>query len=161
MIYNTADIRRQDRLLSEEKAYALLKNEEYGVLSMVSETGSGYGVPINFVFDNHNAIYFHCALDGKKIRCLEKNKHVTFCIIGRTSVIPHQFTTAYESVIVKGTIELHLSHEEKRQGLTLLLDKYCPKDKTVGLTYIEKSFHRTNVIRLDISAFSGKSKVIK
>lgn len=72
MIYNTVDIRRQDRLLSEEKAYALKKNEEYGVLSMVSETGSGYGIPINFVFDNHNAIYFHCALDGKKIRCLEK-----------------------------------------------------------------------------------------
>lgn len=161
MTYDTANIRRQDRLLSQEKAYDLLRKGEYGILSMVSEENTGYGIPINFVYDDADRIYFHCAMEGKKLRCLEKNDRVSFCIIGKTSVISHQFTTAYESVMVSGTMDIHLSDTERRYGLSLLLDKYCPNDKEVRLKYIEKSFHRTNVIRLNISSFSGKSKVVK
>ena len=162
MIYDTSNIRRQDRLLPQEKAYDLLKKGEYGTLSMVSEEDTGYGIPINFVYDDkQGCIYFHCAMEGKKLRCLAKNNRVSFCIIGKTAVISNQFTTAYESVVVNGTMDIHLSDQERRYGLSLLLDKYCPNDKEIGLRYIEKSFHRTNVIRLNISSFSGKSKVIK
>ena len=162
MTYDTSNIRRQDRLLPEEKAYDLLKKGEYGTLSMVSEEGTGYGIPINFVYDEgQDCIYFHCAMEGKKLRCLEKNNRVSFCTIGKTSVISNQFTTAYESVMVNGTMDIHLSDPERRHGLSFLLDKYCPNDKVIGLKYIEKSFHRTNVIRLNISSCSGKNKVIK
>ena len=162
MIYDTSNIRRQDRLLPQEKAYDLLKKGEYGTLSMVSEEDTGYGIPINFVYDDkQDCIYFHCAMEGKKLRCLAKNNRVSFCIIGKTAVISNQFTTAYESVVVNGTMDTHLSDQERRYGLSLLLDKYCPNDKEIGLRYIEKSFHRTNVIRLNIFSFSGKSKVIK
>lgn len=162
MIYDTSNIRRQDRLLPQEKAYDLLKKGEYGTLSMVSEEDTGYGIPINFVYDDkQDCIYFHCAMKGKKLRCLAKNNRVSFCIIGKTAVISNQFTTAYESVVVNGTMDIHLSDQERRYGLSLLLDKYCPNDKEIGLRYIEKSFHRTNVIRLNIFSFSGKSKVIK
>ena len=129
---------------------------------MVSEEDTGYGIPINFVYDDkQDCIYFHCAMEGKKLRCLAKNNRVSFCIIGKTAVISNQFTTAYESVVVNGTMDIHLSDQERRYGLSLLLDKYCPNDKEIGLRYIEKSFHRTNVIRLNIFSFSGKSKVIK
>lgn len=162
MIYDTSNIRRQDRLLPQEKAYDLLKKGEYGTLSMVSEEDTGYGIPINFVYDDkQDCIYFHCAMEGKKLRCLAKNNRVSFCIIGKTAVISNQFTTAYESVVVNGTMDIHLSDQERRYGLSLLLNKYCPNDKEIGLRYIEKSFHRTNVIRLNIFSFSGKSKVIK
>ena len=162
MIYDTSNIRRQDSLLPQEKAYDLLKKGEYGTLSMVSEEDTGYGIPINFVYDDkQDCIYFHCAMEGKKLRCLAKNNRVSFCIIGKTAVISNQFTTAYESVVVNGTMDIHLSDQERRYGLSLLLDKYCPNDKEIGLRYIEKSFHRTNVIRLNIFSFSGKSKVIK
>ena len=162
MIYDTSNIRRQDRLLPQEKAYDLLKKGEYGTLSMVSEEDTGYGIPINFVYDDkQDCIYFHCAMEGKKLRCLAKNNRVSFCIIGKTAVISNQFTTAYESVVVNGPMDIHLSDQERRYGLSLLLDKYCPNDKEIGLRYIEKSFHRTNVIRLNIFSFSGKSKVIK
>ena len=113
MTYDIANIRRQDRLLSQEKAYDLLKKGEYGILSMVSEENTGYGIPINFVYDDADRIYFHCAMEGKKLRCLEKNDRVSFCIIGKTSVISHQFTTAYESVMVSGTKDIHLSDTER------------------------------------------------
>ena len=46
-------------------------------------------------------------------------------------------------------------------ALELILDKYCPEDKVVGLKYAEKSFHRTEIIRIDIESASGKQKIIR
>ena len=44
------------------------------------------------------------------------------------------------------------------KALELLLDKLSPEDKVVGMKYAEKSFHRTEIIRLDIDNWSGKCK---
>ena len=47
MIYNNSQIRRQDRTLDEDSAAKLLKEGEYGVLSMQAEDGNGaYGIPL-------------------------------------------------------------------------------------------------------------------
>lgn len=61
MNYTNEQIRRQDRLLEKEKAISLLKNGEYGVLSMQDEENGAYGVPINYVWNKKNSIYIHCA----------------------------------------------------------------------------------------------------
>ena len=45
-------------------------------------------------------------------------------------------------------------------ALSLLLSKYCPNDKMVGMQYAEKSFFRTEIIRLDIEEVSAKSKAL-
>lgn len=47
------------------------------------------------------------------------------------------------------------------KALLLILDKYSPNNKEIGMKYAEKSFHRTNIIRLDIIEVSGKTKRIK
>ena len=44
MEYNNSDVRRQDRLLPEKKAYQLLRGGEYGILSMLSPEGVPYAV---------------------------------------------------------------------------------------------------------------------
>ena len=86
---------------------------------------------------------------------------VTFTIIGRTGVVPSKFTTNYESVVLACTAHTGLPAEERMKALELILDKYAPDDKTVGLKYTEKSFHRTEIIRLDIRSASGKCKVVR
>ena len=58
MNYTNEQIRRQDRLLEKEKAISLLKNGEYGVLSMQDEENGAYGVPINYVWNKKNSITF-------------------------------------------------------------------------------------------------------
>lgn len=160
MKYNNESVRRQDRLLSEEEAIRLLQQGEYGFLAMVSEKQSGYGIPLNYVL-YQDRIYFHCAPEGEKLKILAANNKVSFCVVGKTQVISDKFTTAYESVQVKGTVTFHLPDEEKKQALELIVDKYSPNDKGIGLTYIKKSLHRTEVIRLDIQSISGKGKAIK
>lgn len=159
MIYNNSQIRRQDRTLDEDSAAKLLKEGEYGVLSMQAEDGNGaYGIPINYVWDGGNSIYIHCAPAGRKLNCIDTCCNVSFCVIGRTKVIPSQFTTAYESIVLKCTAHRSLHEAERMSALSLLLSKYCPEDKMRGMSYAEKSFHRTEIIRLDIEEFSGKTK---
>ncbi len=159
--YDNSKVRRQDRLLDEKEAMDLLHSGEYGILSMVEtneEEIGAYGIPINYVWNDKLSIYFHCAPEGHKLEMLRKNPLVSFCVIGQTKVISHKFTTAYESIVVRGKANINLSAEERMSALMLLLDKYSPNDKEVGIKYSEKSFHRTDIIRLDIEAVSGKTK---
>jgi nitroimidazol reductase NimA-like FMN-containing flavoprotein (pyridoxamine 5'-phosphate oxidase superfamily) len=150
------DVRRQDRLLDAAGQERLLDIGEYGCLSMNSEAG-GYGIPVSFVRDGAR-IYFHCAPVGRKLDILVRDNRVSFCVVGKTQVIPHQFTTAYESVIVFGRVATGLPDEERRAALRLLVAKYCPGYKEPGEAYLEKSFHRTAVLRLDIEHQTGKAR---
>ena len=44
------------------------------------------------------------------------------------------------------------------RALELLLEEYSPAHKTTGLRYAEASFARTEIVRLDVVAWSGKTK---
>jgi len=160
MEYTNAQIRRQDRLLDKEKAMSLLRNGEYGVLSMQTEEGEAYGIPVNYVWNGDASIYIHCAPEGRKLRCIAHCNRVSFCIVGKTHVISNQFTTEYESLVLNCKAHTGLDEAERMSALHLLIDKYSPDDKAVGMKYAEKSFHRTEVVRLDIENGSGKSKSI-
>lgn len=152
-----AEIRRKDRILGEEAALELLEKGEYGFLAMAGTNGYGYGIPLSYVKEGM-CLYFHCAPEGYKLECLKACPGVSFCVVGKTKVIPGQFTTAYESVLVFGEARLGLSEEERRHALELLVGKYAPEFAAVGGKYIEKSFHRTEIIRVDILRVTGKGK---
>lgn len=88
MKYVNDTVRRRDRLMDEARALELLRTREFGVLSMVDTNGSGYGVPLNYVWDGDHCIYIHCAPEGHKLLALEKNPKVSFCIIGDVHLLP-------------------------------------------------------------------------
>lgn len=161
MEYNNESVRRQDRLLDKPTALQLLETGEYGVLSLQAENGGGYGIPINYVWDGHHYIYLHCAPEGRKLRCICLDNRASFCIVGKTHVLPGKFTTEYESIVLQCIACTHLSDLEKMEALRLFLDKYSSDDKIIGMKYAEKSFHRTEIIRLDILEISGKCKQVK
>ncbi len=159
MKFDNSTVRRQDRTLDERRAFELLKESEYGFLSMRTEDGEGaYGIPVNYVWDSGYSIYIHCAPVGRKLDCIDACPNVSFCVVGRTKVKPAQFTTAYESVVVEGCAHRGLPEAERMSAFSLLLAKYCPDDKIRGIGYAEKSFHRTEIIRIDIRTVSAKSK---
>lgn len=160
MKYDNANVRRQDRLLDEQRARQLLQTGEYGVLSMTDEAGVAYGIPINFVYDGNKSLYMHCAPEGRKRKAIAKNAQVSFCIVGHTQVLSSKFTTNYESVVLSGNIRSVQDEQECWRALRLFLEKYAPNDLEQGMRYSEKSFHRTSVLRLDIDTFSGKTKNI-
>lgn len=158
MKYTNETIRRQDRLLSQEEALDLLRGGEHGVLSMVSVNGEGYGVPLNYVWDGGEVIYFHCAPMGEKLDNIALNPAVSFCVVGCTNLLADKFTTQYQSVLLKGRAVQVIDDQEKMKALELILDKYSAPYKEKGLKYTKKSFARTAVIRLNIESISGKCK---
>lgn len=159
MKYVNERVRRQDRLLDKMRAIELLREGEYGILSMVSE-GAGYGIPVNFVWNGKHSIYIHCAPEGRKLIAIEQNPKVSLCIIGNVHLLPRNFTTEYESAIFFGEAHIHLSDEEKMRALHLLIDKFSADFKDIGDKYARKSFHRVEIIRVDFSEFSGKRKKV-
>lgn len=161
MKYSNSNVRRSDRLLDETLAKKLLDTGEYGVLSMYCEEMGAYGIPINYVWDGKESIYLHCAPEGQKLQCIDGNNSVSFCVIGETCVISDKFTSEYNSIILQCSANRNLDKEERMNALSLFLEKYSPEDKIIGMKYAEKSFHRTEIIRLDIKKWSGKSKSLK
>lgn len=150
-------VRRQDRILDEETARRLLDQGEYGVLSMHGANGYGYGIPLSYVTEAQH-LYFHGAPEGFKLDSLALDNRVSFCVVGATQVIPRQFTTAYESVLLFGRITGVTDEAEKVHALQLLSAKYSPEFPRLAEKYIGVSLHRTAILRFDIEHLSGKTK---
>jgi nitroimidazol reductase NimA-like FMN-containing flavoprotein (pyridoxamine 5'-phosphate oxidase superfamily) len=151
-------MRRSDRAISREEALILLKQAEYGILSTVGEDGCPYGVPLSFALIGES-LYFHSAMEGRKLDNLTNQPCVSFCIVGNTQVLSARFTTAFESVIVSAKAS-EVFGTEKQAALEALIDKYSADFKTEGLAYIEKSQAKTRVIRLAIESITGKARRI-
>ncbi len=160
MKYNNDNVRRRDRLLTEQRAKDILAIAEYAVLSMIDEDGLPYAIPVNHVWDGENYIYIHCAPEGKKLRAITRNSRVCLCIVGNVNLLPSKFTTEYESVVVYGTATIGLDEEERMHALRLLINKLSPEFKQTGEKYAHASFGRTEIIRIEAHEFSGKSKVV-
>ncbi len=160
MKYSNSEVRRQDRLISESRAMELLADGEYGVMSVCCDDAGAYGIPLSYVWNGKTSIYIHSATEGKKLKCLDKNSAVSFCVVGRTNVISEKFTTEYESIILHCQAFRNLPEDERMEALMLIVKKYSPNDIEVGEKYAEKSFHITEIIRLDIKTWSGKSKTM-
>ncbi len=149
-------MRRKDRQITNHEASELLNTCEYGVLSTVSDNGEPYGIPLSYCVVN-NFIYFHSAINGRKLDNIKNNESVSFCVVGNTEVLPEKFSTKYESAIVSGTIKI--SHgKSKQKGLEGLLRKYSPNYIEEGLKYIEKATDETTVLELNIESLTGKAR---
>lgn len=149
-------MRRKDRAITENEAIEILIKGEYGILSMCTAENEGYGIPLNYVLDNHQ-IYFHCAASGSKLDYLLNNNKVSFCVVGSTTVIPSDFGTLYESTIVSGTTS-EVDGNEKREALKRIIEKYSAEFTTEGNEYINKLFDRVSVIKLSIQSITGKAR---
>jgi len=149
-------MRRQDRLITNTEALSILENGEYGILSTASSNNEPYGVPINYCLIGE-CIYFHCALEGRKIDNINSNPKVSFCVIGKTELLPDKFGTKYESCIVQGVASESLG-DEKQLALEGLIHKYSEDFVSEGLKYIEKLKDKARVFRIRIESISGKAR---
>lgn len=141
------------RLLNDEEARRILGSGKYGVLSMLSPENIPYGVPLNYYYDDkENALFFHCALTGRKLNCIAAHKPVCFTVVTHAEIDAPRLTTYYESVIVTGTAELITDIEEKKTRLAGLCRALTPSVSADNC----KSLSRTAVVRVNIESVTGK-----
>ena len=150
-------MRRTDRAISEAESLDLLTRAEYGVISTVDGDGKPYGVPLNFCFMD-SGIYFHSAIEGHKIENIRQNRHVSFCVVGSTEVLPAKFGTKYRSVILFGEIE-EVFGTHKQIALEGLVRKYAPQFVEEGIRYIASEIDNTRVFRINITKLTGKGRI--
>lgn len=154
-----ATIRRQDRVMSEQDAEQLLRSGEYGFLAMQAEEGGGYGIPLTYAWDaERNAVYIHGAPEGRKLRCLAAEPRVSFCIVGHTQILPEQYVTEYQSLLLFGRATAELDEAERAHALELILQKHCAHMLEAGRAFAAAALHRTRAIRIDIDSWSAKTK---
>jgi nitroimidazol reductase NimA-like FMN-containing flavoprotein (pyridoxamine 5'-phosphate oxidase superfamily) len=153
----THQLRRSDRALSEQQAYAILAQGGDGVLATWGEDGYPYAVPMNHVLTD-GVLYLHSALSGHKLENLAYCDKVSYCVVTSREVLPAELSTQYESAIVFGRAVRVEDPEEKRRGLMALLHRFAPDHLENGLAELERDFNRTAVLRIDIHRITGKAR---
>jgi uncharacterized protein len=151
------EMRRKDRQMLDADALNILVKGEHGMLATSDKQNLPYVVPMSYVYVD-NCIYLHCATEGQKLDNIVENPKVSFCVVGDTKVIPEDFGTAFESVILFGTAEIVQDMEEKLKGLRALVVKYSIDFKVQGEEYIKKDFNLTRVIKINIEHMTGKQR---
>lgn len=149
-------MRRIDREIQNDDVMEILKNNDYGILSTVSQEGYPYGVPVSYVYIN-DSIYFHCATEGQKLDNVAANNKVSFCVVGKTCIIPEKFSTKYESVILFGRAN-EVFDEEKNVALLEIIKKYSPEYVEKGMNYISNASEKTKVLKISIEHITGKER---
>lgn len=118
-----------------------------------------YILPLNFGIGCEGeqvTLYFHSALQGKKMELIRKNPKAAFemetsCQLVKTED-SHECTMLYESVMGTGTAEL-VEGAEKEQGIALLLRQYYGGQ---AFEVNPKVLAHTAVWKLTVREFTGK-----
>ena len=116
-----------------------------------------YVVPLSFGYDGE-ALYFHCAKEGRKLDILRKNNRVCFEFDIVEGIIKNTqacgWGMRYRSVIGVGTAHLVEKNDEKIKGLAVIMNQYADG----RFIFPDDAVARTAVIKLIIESVSGKQR---
>ena len=172
-------MRRKDREMSREFGLEVIDKARYGVISMIDEYNEPYGIPLSIVRDK-STLYFHSAMDGRKVKIFEKNPNVSISFIGEIKIpekytkgeldeiakdeskavllISSVFTTEYESAVVKGKVRLVEDEEEKIKAMRLICEKYTSTKMDYFDIAVKSGLKRTNIYEVEIEEITAKRK---
>lgn len=154
-------MRRDDKLMKDKiTKEEIIDRENYGTLSTISSDGYPYAIPMNYTYVNGN-IYLHGAKEGHKLDNLKSNNKVCFTIVGQTELMPEEFSTAYESIVIFGKAKIIDNKEEKIKALKSFIEKFSPNFKAKGFNYATRAVNKVSTIKIAIEEMSGKSSYLE
>lgn len=145
-------MKRTDNL---DLAQALWDECVFATLSLSEADGTPYGVPISPA-RHGNALYFHCALRGRKTTALRSNPRVSISCVGKAQVMPGQFNISYQSVVASGTATEVTQREEKITALRLISEKLCPEDMGGFQAELDKALDHTGIWKITLDQVTTK-----
>ena len=151
------EMRRKERQITEQEAWAVVDKCEYAFLAMTAEDGMPYGLPVTIARKGRD-IYFHSAPEGRKAECLRNRPQVCLTCVGDTEVQQDRFTTLYESAVAFGTAVELTEDREKVEALRLLCLRHTPDNMGDFYRAIGASLTRTAAWKITVAEITGKSK---
>lgn len=150
-------MRRKDRQITERaELEAILDGTEWMTLALW-DGAEPYAVPVNFVRVGE-ALFFHCAREGRKLDIIRERPEVCFTAVGNGKVSigekPCDCTTYYASVIGWGRASILEEPAEKAAALAALNRKFGAPDGP----FPPEMLSATAVVRISVSRMTGKAK---
>jgi nitroimidazol reductase NimA-like FMN-containing flavoprotein (pyridoxamine 5'-phosphate oxidase superfamily) len=151
------NMRRKDREMPREFAETVIDKSGFAAMATVNPGGTPYCTVLSMVRDGE-WLYFHCALEGRKIDNLRRGNQVCVSFVGDAKAPPDNFTMEYESAVVFGTALEVTDRDEKIRALRLICERYTPSNMAAFEGAIEKSLDITGVWKIHIDDISGKRR---
>lgn len=154
-------MRRKDRERDRAFAYAVMDRCEYGVAAFSAGEEGPYCVPLSLVRVGDD-LYFHCALQGRKLELLRADPRVCVSFVADTEPAyiagKNSYTTYYKSAVAAGTAFEVTDPAEKTAALRALCEKLLAErmdgfDQAVG-----RSLSVTAVWGIHMERVTGKEK---
>ena len=153
-------MRRVEKEISEKRDLTMiLKGGKYTVISMCKEK-EVYLVTLSYGYDeSKNALYFHCAKEGKKIDFIKSNPFVCGTVI-EDNGYKDGCVQAYRSVVFRGKMIIVEDLHEKKIGFDVLLNQLENDPSTIKNKFFKKdeTYENLELLRLDINEISGKEE---
>ena len=148
-------MRRSDKKISDIAAIeAILRKASVCRLGLC-EANQPYVVPLCFGYED-NALYIHCAKEGKKLDIIRENNNVCFEVDIDCQVIKAEqackFTMRYKSVIGFGKAMVIEDAEAKRKGFDVIMQQFSEGP----FEYPEEALKKAAVVKVEIESMTGK-----
>jgi len=149
-------LRRKDREITDPALMRKILKTANSVTIALCMNNEPYLVSLSHGYDEeHNRIYFHCALEGKKIEYMKANNKVW----GQAVIDYHvkgQCEYTYTCVHFSGKVTLIEDIEEKLAALKCMIRQLSanPEEKISKLK--TERLQKTGIGRIDIDFMTGK-----
>lgn len=150
------EIARKKQALTRDACIALLKREKRAVLSVITEDGYPYAVPVNHWYNEADGrLYFHGGKLGHKIDCMKANDKVSLCVMDAGEPAQDGWWLTVRSVIVFGRVEF-VEDYDRIVEISRALSHQFTSDEAYIEDEIEHHAHRTLVCAVTIEHMTGK-----
>jgi len=148
-------MRRKEKEIKGTADIEQILNRAFVCRLGLCDNGRPYVVPLCFGYED-NALYIHCAKEGKKLDIIRENNNVCFEVDIDSQVIKAaqacRFGVRYKSVIGFGRARLIEDAELKRRGLDAIMQRFSKGP----FEYSQEDLEKTMVVKVEIESMTGK-----
>lgn len=150
------DVTRIKQVLTNEECIDILKKQLRGVLSVQSDDGYPYGMPLNHFYNEEDGkLYFHSGKSGHKVDAILHDPKASFCVCDEGTRENGNWYLTFRSVIVFGKIEL-IEDREKIYDIARRLSRKFTDDEAYIEHEVENSGPGTLMFALVPEHITGK-----
>ncbi len=154
----THRLRRKEKEIEDPvEMRGILAGTRYITIAMCREN-EPYLATLSHGYDEErNAIYFHCAREGKKVEILRANDRVWGQAIDDRGYVPGKCDHLFASVQFGGRVRFVEDAEEKRRALGVMIRQLEREpEKVLAEQVTEAAVTKVCIGRIDIEFLSGK-----
>jgi len=158
-------MRRQDKeILDIDEKIKIIRKCKICRMGL-SENNMPYIIPLNFGYNIENnilSLFFHSAMEGKKMDIIKKNNNACFEIDCDTELIEADnacnYGYAFKSIIGFGKIIILEKIEDKKYGLNMIMKHQTEKE--IEYDFTNDQIKNLCVYKMVVETFTGKQKII-